>query len=239
MIAEIIEALSRNRPDVFVVDFSCADENGQNIVWIPCPFAPVHGKLMTGAEFFRRYYETTYVWLYILRRDLINQHGLRFQPRINMQDAELLPKIMAVTDQVLVSGIQAYVYVKRSDSYINNPDLGVRARYFSSVVEVRRRLIEFLYKLEEPMIMEGVNSKLNAINKILLLAYLYDPIDKKALSERLELLRNDGAYPFKRIRGGNLKIELLRFATNLYPTSFPRVYRGIRECFRSSQRSVT
>lgn len=226
---EIVPTLERTTPDILVVDFCCADEGGASISWVACPFSPDHRKSMSGAEFFLRYHETTYAWLYIFRRRLLIDNGLRFQPRINMQDAELLPRVMAVADRVLVSGIQAYVYVKRAGSFINNPASSVRERYFASVLEVRRRLTEFLQELTEPVIREGVTAKLSSINRILLMAYVYDPLDAKGLEGRLKLLQADGAFPFRPLSGAGMKIGALRAAVNFQPLAFPRIYRWLRE----------
>lgn len=226
---KVLDALERHAPDILVVDFSCANENGQPIDWITCPFAADHGRLMGGGEFFCRHQATTYAWLYVFRRELLVGHGLRFQPRINMQDAELLPRVMAVANKVLVSGIRAYVYVKRAESFINNPDPEVRERYFRSVIEVRRRLVEFLPGLFEPAIRKGVTAKLNAINKILLMAYVYDPLSASALSERLGLLRSEGIHPFGPFSGASLKVSLLRVAVNVQPILFPKVFKWIRD----------
>ena len=136
--------------------------------------------------------------------------------------------VMAVARKVFVSGIDAYVYVKRAGSFINNPDLEVREQYFRSVIEVRRRLADFLEGLVEPAIREGVIAKLNAINRILLMAYVYDPLDASALSDRLTLLRSEGIHPFAPLIGAGLKVSCLRVAVNLQPTLFPKIYRWLR-----------
>ena len=221
-------ALAQHAPDIIVVDFSCADEQGDPVQWINCPFSPLHGTSTTGGAFFRQFHATTYAWLYVFRRELLSGNGLRFQPRINMQDAELLPRVMAVAKTVFVSGIDAYVYVKRNGSFINNPDPGVRARYFDSVMEVRRLTAVFLQELDEPDIREGVIAKLDSINRILLMAYVYDDIDKPERTRRLALLRREGVHPFATMMNEGGKQRMVRIGTNLQPLLFPRAYRWLR-----------
>ena len=227
-VKKVVASLEEHAPDILVVDFTCADEDGAPVKWIACPFDSNHGQSTSGAGFFRRHHATTYAWLYVFRRKLLAEHGIKFQPRINMQDAELLPRAMAVAGKVIVSGIDAYVYVKRVDSFINNPDPGVRERYFRSVVEVRQRLLLFLDGLDESEIREGVAAKLRSLDRILLRSYVYDSTDAIALSGRLSLLRSEGVHPFAPFIDAGAKDRLLRLAVNLQPLRAPRVYRWIR-----------
>lgn len=224
-----LSALELSAPDVLLVDFSCADEKGVRINWIESPFRGDYGKIMEGGEFFRRHHATTYAWLYVFRRSMLLEHGLRFQPRINMQDAELLPRIMSFARSVYVAGFVGYVYVKRLGSFINNPDPEVREQYFRSVVEVRRRLAEFHATLDGVAIKEGLVAKIEAINNILLMAYVYDPTTSSALASRLAIMRSEGVFPFRQTVGLGFKGRLLRMVVNFLPTSFPKVYRSLRE----------
>ena len=225
---QVVAVLEAQAPDILVVDFACADENGAPVEWIACPFGQDHGHHMSGGGFFRRHHATTYAWLYIFRRQLLSTHGLAFQPRINMQDAEFMPRVLAMADDVLVSGIDAYVYVKRADSFINSPDPGVRDDYFRSVLEVRRRMLQFLRALDASEIREGVVAKLHAIDRILLRSYVYEAVDARALSVRLSLLRQDGVYPFAPLVDACTSDHLLRFAVNLRPLLVPGTYRWLR-----------
>lgn len=225
---QVVALLDAQAPDILVVDFTCADENGAPVEWIACPFGQDHGHHMSGGGFFRRHHATTYAWLYIFRRQLLSTHGLAFQPRINMQDAEFMPRVLAVADDVLVSGIDAYLYVKRAASFINSPDLAVREAYFRSVLEVRRRMSLFLETLPVSEIREGVIAKLHAIDRILLRSYVYEGVDARVLSGRLSLLRQDGVYPFAPLVDASTRDRLLRVAVNLRPLLVPAAYRRLR-----------
>ena len=225
----VLHKLNQIAPDVLVVDFSCADESGQPIQWIHSPFARDAGKDMRGPQFFALHHATTYAWLYVIKRSLLDEHDLRFQPRINMQDAELLPHVFAVARQVYVSGIDAYVYVKRAGSFINSAARAVRERYFQSVLEVRRRLQDFQGTLSDPVMSKALEEKLSSLRRILLMAYVYDVLDNQALRLRYGDLRKAGAYPFARLSEETPKEWFIRLAVNLAPVSFPRGYRWLRE----------
>lgn len=227
-IAQVLRRLQEARPDVLVVDFTCADEAGEPIQWIHSPFKGITGHALTGGDFFARYHATTYAWLYVIRRQLMLDHGLRFQPRINMQDAELIPRLMAVASHVVMSDIDAYVYVKRAGSFINSQEPAVRERYFESVLEVRRRLREFFTTVSDSQLGAGLQAKLEGLQRILLMAYVYEVTDAAQLRGRLGRLRSEGAHPLPAIHGESLKDGLLRRAINVSPVLFPLVFRWLR-----------
>lgn len=230
----VIDSLRAHRPDVLVVDVACADELGRPIEWIQTGFRADGGLTTTGAQFFRQHFGPSYAWLYIVRRALMLENALSFQPRINMQDAELLPRILAAAATVTVSDIVAYVYVKRSSSFINNPSSDVRRAYFTSVVEVRRRLRVFRQTVADPVMREGLTFKLRAIDGILLMSYTYDTLDRRGRGNRLALLRREGAFPFPvgastTGRTPNRRERALRAAVNCWPLGFPSAYRRLRQ----------
>ncbi|MEN1972611.1 glycosyltransferase family 2 protein [Luteimonas sp. MJ204] len=231
-VARIVQVLSEKSNDILVIDFSCADESGQSVDWIFCPFRPCHGATLSGPQFFTKYFATTYAWIYIVRRELLVQHNLRFQPRINMQDAELLPQIMVHAQSILVSGIDAYVYVKRAGSYINSTHSGTRERYFQSVLEVYRRLKNFQTDIVDEQMLQGLAAKISSMRRILLMAYVYDRLDAASLRNRLALLKDEGVYPFKRLPNETIKEFLIRSSVNLFPSIFPLPYRWVRETVR-------
>jgi glycosyltransferase involved in cell wall biosynthesis len=229
----IVSALNGASPDVLVLELSCADERGAPIDWIESGFRDSVGKTMTGAAFFRRHYRTTYAFLFIFRRELLFGNQLAFRPRINMQDAEFLPRALAVADRVFVSGIVAYVYVKRSNSYINSTDPLVRQRYFRSAVEVRRRLSIQFEQTNDAVMREGLCAKVDAVDGILMMAYVYDEIDAKGLATRLAILREERIHPFSAAtstsgRRPSVRDRVIRTLVNWMPSRFPPLFRSIR-----------
>lgn len=227
-----LQVLVEDAPDVLVMDFSCADEDGMSIGWIRSPFTQDAGRVMHGGAFFARYFATTYAWLYVIKRSLLVEHNLRFQPRINMQDAELIPRVLAQADSVHVSGIDGYVYVKRADSFINSTIPATRERYFESVLEVRRRLEAFRQEVTDQYMLAGLDAKLGSIRRILLMAFVYDTLDGASLRRRLDALKADGLHPFDPLPGETRKERVLRNAVNACPALFPSPYRWIRTMTR-------
>lgn len=232
-LCQVISALSGASPDVLVVDLTCADESGATIDWIESGFGDSAGETMSGAKFFRRHYRTTYAVLFLFRRALLLREQLVFQPRINMQDAEFIPRALAVADRVFVSGIVGYVYVKRSNSYINSTDLLVRERYFASVVEVRMRLSAQFAQTSNAVMREGLRAKLDAVDGILMMAYVYDETDAKSLAIRLAALQEAGIYPFSIATSTSgpapsVRDRVIRTLVNWTPDRFPPLFRSVR-----------
>lgn len=232
-VTRIVRALSETSADVLVVDFTCADEAGHPIDWIGCPFGPDHGKVLSGPEFFSRYFATTYAWTYIVKRDLLVRNGLRFQPRINMQDAELLPRVLALASSVLVSGIPAYVYVKRKKSFINSGNPQVREQYFLSVLEVYERLGAFREQVTDPVMRRAMDSKLESVERIVMMAFVYDSLTRQARTSRLRAMRASSIFPFRQISGTSVKLLAIRAITNISPVAFPPIYAHIRRATRA------
>ena len=228
---KLLEVLVRNDPDVAVIDFSCADEAGLPIEWIRSPLTQDAGVIMQGGAFFARHFATTYTCMYVVKRSLLVDHDLRFQPRIKMQDAELIPRILSVADTVLISRINAYVYVKRAGSYMNSTDPVAREESFQSVLEVRRRLEAFRHDVADQNMLAGLAAKMGSIRRILLLAFVYDEIDRSSLRNRLDLLKADGVYPFVPWQDETVKESLIRSAVNLCPILFPPLFRSFRKAF--------
>ncbi len=236
----LLEALQEHQPDVMVLDLTCADETGCFADWITTGFSEDAGKTLTGGQFFERHFRTTYAVLYVFSRSLLVANGIRFEPRINMQDAEMLPRALAKARHVYLSGISAYVYVKRQDSYINSTDTDTRRRYFLSVVEVHQRLGAFMKTVaDDAALSRGLRSKINAIEEILMLSLIYDRLSKSQRDERRRVLSEKGIYPFYFTVGTDglprIKHLLLKQAVNLFPVRFPAGFAAVRAAYHRSK----
>lgn len=215
-------------PDVLVLNSSSADENGKPIDWVRCNFEEFFGRTVDGGEFFRKYFDTTYVWLYLFKRELLVNNRIFFEPRINMQDAEMLPRALSYATSVYVSHVVAYVYVKRDNSFINNNDADVRLRYFYSVLEVRRLLSDFSSRTDQVNLRFGLVSKLKSINRIILLSFIYDIPSTDSLKKCSVDLRDSGVLPFRISDSRGFRERALSLLVNLAPIYFPRIYFQLR-----------
>lgn len=194
----VIDALSTANFDILAIGAQTVDEFENRIKWVDLSWKSQSGVPVKAARFFRDNYRLTYAWLYVFRTNLLKSRALYFQPRINMQDAELLPRIFGSAESVIICPASVYAYVKRRSSYMNSSDHGVRDGYFLSVIEVHERLSRFLetvYPGSELAV--GVTAKINAVRQIALLSWVYDPQSVWRMRARQEKLKISGMYPFR------------------------------------------
>lgn len=233
-IKNIVGELCAHQPDVLTICHQCADESGKQIDWVEFRFVGDHEVSLSGDQFFDLNYRWTYAPFFISRREIFLKYDLRFEPRINMQDAELMPRLLFHAKSVRISDIHAYNYVKRDSSYINSSEPVTRNKYFDSVLEVYDRLSAFqkLIKNEHPIMTRGVDKKLNAIEEILFLSYLYEPQDTQGAKARLIKLRCSGIFPFKFHSDCLMRLKLYRkllmTGTNISPIAFKKFFTVIR-----------
>ena len=88
-------------------------------------------------------------------------HVLQIKERINMQDSEILPKILFYTRSVKYLDIVGYNYVQYKNSFTNTQDAGRRYKYFQSIIEVRDSLLEFgdSIKKADAKLFSGIQKK--------------------------------------------------------------------------------
>jgi glycosyltransferase involved in cell wall biosynthesis len=240
---KILELLERERPDVVALDYTCADEAGSPILWIRDRFETLGRAKLRGCEFFELNYRLTYAWLYVFRTALLKDNRIAFRPRINMQDAEMLPRALIHAEQVFSANLAAYVYVKRSESFINSTSHAVRERYFASVIEVRNSLLEFAKTVNQAAMSAGLRKKLNVIEEILFMSLVYDALDASRRRSRVQKLIEVGVYPFRFDAAGHgltrLKREALRRAVNCSPYAFPVCFAFLRRLAQALRRAWT
>lgn len=228
--------------DAVAFNFSCADEDGNDIKWVDFKFVSDGCPEMTGPRFFNLNFKWTYCWLFVFKRELFLKNEIRFESRINMQDAELLPRFLYCSKIVKLINVDAYTYVKRKSSYINSNDKSVRERYFDSVITVYGRLSSFYKSVSKNSLDmdEGLIKKLESIKEILFLSYAYDDMNVDAARNRLSKLKDNGLYPFDVfLQNDGLLMQnkfriILKILLNLFPLFTLQVFRVVRGFKRSA-----
>lgn len=238
-IEKILNEVNSHKPDVLTLDFTCTDEKGEVINWIEFEFLPREGVGIRGSEFFNRNYKWSYSWMYIIKVSLLISNSLYFQPRINMQDAELMPQILFHAKTVSISNISAYIYVKREASSVNSVVPVVRERYFESVLEVHNRLTLFSRSVPDSdfMMKDGLIKKINSIEEILFLSYVYENFGFDSTRKRLIKLKVQKVYPFKCSFDSNginnYYRKALLLGVNLSPIFFVNFFNWFRINYNS------
>ena len=229
VLQEMIQKVERFDLDILAFDFNCTDIDGNKIDWINFKFNFNGQEILTGPEFYYLNYNDSYIWLYFFRRELLLNNNLKFEERVNMQDSEILPRIMHHVKSVAFLNKEIYSYVNRPDSFINNRNKNVRIKYYKSVLTVSHLLSKFQSGLyEESLISKALKFKLQEINRILFFSFLYDPFDKDSLKEILVETKKNNLYPFKSFSIENKTkyyiYNTLRVFINKYPIKTRQIF---------------
>lgn len=152
--------------------------------------------VMTGVEYLQAHAMSPYVWRYIVRRELIEKHGLRFDTSlIACEDGALIAQFMLEAGRVAHHDTVACCYVNRGDSAMHNADVGhVKRRIFSQVdaaaqIDGTIRRFEARSGIKAPASVAGLRN-----------VYLFFSMTKALtaglVDEVLARIRQAGLYPF-------------------------------------------
>ncbi|MDO7171367.1 glycosyltransferase family 2 protein [Mariniflexile sp. AS56] len=231
---ELLSSTFDNNLDCLSFSFNCTDEAGQVIDWIH--FKPdFNGKsVITGSEFYSNNYHDSYLCFYFFKRSIFLDHKIYFEQKINMQDSEIMPRIMNHVNRIMHLDKIIYSYVKRETSFINNNNSTVREKYYYSIIAVNDLLTNFKSSLQNNDALKlGLEKKLVSINKILFLQFLYNDFDTDTLNQIIKKLKQSKLYPFKSIaeqsKSKKIIYNTLRPFINKYPITSRNIYLKLRK----------
>lgn len=201
--------------DLYCVNYNVADELG-NVFYRAYPEGYIK-TVLSGSEYYDLNNEKNYTWQYIFRKDLFLQNGISFKERINMQDSEILPKVLLYVRSVWYLDIVGYNYVQYQNSFTNTQDAGKRHKYFQSIIEVRDSLLEFgeTVRLQNPELYLGVSRKIESLNHVVFDHLVFYKYKNKDFATNIDLLRTAGFFPVKAKVTG--KMKLVKYGINHFP----------------------
>lgn len=210
----ILENIKENL-DLYCVNYNVSDENG-NLLYKAYPENYIED-ILTGSEYYNLNYEKNYTWQYVFRRDLFLENKITFRERINMQDSEILPKILNHVKSVKYMEMVGYNYVQYEHSFTNTQDAGKRYKYFQSIIEVRDSLVEFgdCVKIDNPTLFIGIQKKIKSLNQVVFNHLVYYRYDTGSFKKNLQLLQKFGFYPIQAETKGIMKI--VKLGINNFP----------------------
>lgn len=219
--------------DILAFDYSCTNEKGELIDWINFKLNFNNQKILSGPEFYALNYKHSYIWLYLFKRSLFVDNNIVFKTRINMQDSELLPRILFHAKTIAFYDFKIYYYVNRQDSFINSKKISTRVKYYSSIISVYKHLKDFKNVLDEKhLISKTLNKKQVDIHKMLFLQFIYTEFDSYNLKLILKELKKHKLFPFKSFYENDILKKclyvFLKAIINIMPISGRKFYLRIR-----------
>lgn len=228
VLQEIVGKLDQKSLDVLVLNYAVVNDSYKIISSQSNQFVNVTG-VTSGAAYFRYNSLKSYSWLFVVKRSLYLENKLKFKERINMQDAEIHPKILFYAKQLSFFDKDCYYYVQHSKSYTNSENGEVRYNYFKSIIEVTNSLKHFMAgeASENDNMTKGIQLKLEAIDNIVFSQLAFFNFDKYWLKKIIKLLKESDLYPLKFKSKG--KMKLIKIGLNNYPFFTKDIIRLIKK----------
>ncbi len=224
-VKEVLSNLS-SRLDVYAYNFNITNENG--VVLSQKYNDGFPKKVMTGSQYYARNFESSYTAQFIFRRELFTANDIRFLDRINMQDSEILPRLMYYTKSIIYKNFAVYNYVQHAGSFTNTTDSNKRLRYFESIITVDHSLQKFVEGVgsDDTLLCNTVALKRATLHQIVFNHLVFFPYSAKTFRKVINLLQKNNFYPLKAKQKGKLTIVFV--SMNLMPLLTTRVLELIR-----------
>ena len=181
--------------DVLVFNFSrvmpdgtdCEDTSRDNYATSP---------VTTGVGYLQEHVMSPYVWRYLVRRTLIEDHKLRFNTSfIACEDGDFIARFMLDATRVAHHDVKGYCYVKRSDSAMHNPDADhLKRRIFSQVDSAAS--IDDTIRRYESQSGDKAPASVAGLRNVYLYFAMTKALTTGCVDEVLQRIRQAGLYPF-------------------------------------------
>lgn len=215
----ILDKIS-SKEDIYGFNFNIITENNKVIKKYKSNFIK---EKQTASEYYLNHYEDSYTFQYIFKKNLFIENDIFFQSRINMQDSEILPKLIYRANNLIYTDECIYNYVQHKNSYTNTSNADKRLNYFKSIIAVENSLLSFgeLIKEKDSILFEGIQKKRNSLHKIVFNHLIFFSYSKAGLIKIIDYLKEYKFYPLKHNAKG--KFLLIKYGLNNFPVFTKRV----------------
>ncbi len=227
VLQSIVSEIKKNKLDVLVLDYAVVNANYQILSTKANELVAVNG-VITGSEFYENNYEKSYSWLFVFKQELFLKHEIKFKERINMQDSEILPKLLINTQRISAIKEVCYNYMQQAKSYTNSNNGNKRFKYFESIVEVYNSLQYFLINnvADDKSMENGIKMKLQSFHTIIFNHLIFFQYEKERFLKIIKLLKATGFYPLK--AKALSKMWFIKLGMNTNPFITKRLFDFIR-----------
>lgn len=219
---EITDRIFNAGLEALVLNYAIADEQGDILSQKPNKLQNINA-VVSGAAFYESNYALSYTWLFVFKRALFLENKIRFKERINMQDSEIMPKLMLNIHRLAFFDRSCYYYVQHADSFTNSQSGLTRYQYFKSVIEVRDSLLEFLAGMGENdfQLSRGIEKKLESLHEVVFNHLVFFTYEEKWFKKVIDLLTENQFYPLSYKPKG--KMRLVKLGMNFQPFLAKRI----------------
>lgn len=216
ILSGILNKVDKKNLDAVVLNYNVVDYQYINIS-AEANEVLMAKEIITGSEFYRDNYAKSYSCIFIFKKYLFNNFQVRFQERINMQDSEILPKLMLYIQRISFFNKICYYYVQHANSFTNSTNGEKRLKYFESIIEVNDSLEKFSQNeaKNDPKMQKGLECKLQGLHQIVFNHLVFFKYEKKWLMKIIDLLKENNFYPL--IFPARGKMKTLKWGLNHYP----------------------
>lgn len=200
--------------DIYGFNFNIINENKQVIKKYKSNFIKEN---QSASQYYLNHCEDSYTFQYIFKKELFTGFKISFQSRINMQDSEILPKIIFRAKNLVYTDECIYNYVQHKNSFTNTRNTEKRLNYFRSIIAVDNSLKEFGEHIikKDIVLYNGIQEKRKSLHRVVLHHLIFFSYSKQGLNKIILFLRENNFYPLKYNAKG--KFALIKFGLNTFP----------------------
>lgn len=227
ILKKILNVINLKNLDALALNYNVVDDK-YNVSTRHTNDIKMEREIVTGCEFYQANYAKSYTWSYIFKRTIFTKSDICFKERINMQDSEILPKLMLEIQKISFLEEVCYYYVQHPNSYTNSNNGQKRLKYFESIIEVEASLKSFLLNEAKNniQIKKGLEKKIEGLHNVLFNHLLFFSYEKEWLLKIIKLLKKNNLYPLQNKAKG--KMQLLKIGFNSCPIATKWVVDKIR-----------
>lgn len=215
---EIVLKHLESQSDVYAGNYNITDDKGT--VLSQKHTENFNKEILSGFEYYSANYNYSYTWKYIFSKALFIVNDIRFKEKINMQDSEIMPKLMFHAQSVQYIDHVIYNYVQQDTSFTNTNNPQKRINYFKSILIVDQSLKDFgeSIKKEQPVLFDTIQIKRKSLHQVIFNHLVYFKYEKNTLKTILSMLKENGFYPLQYSAKGKMRVIKALLNTTPYFT---------------------
>lgn len=213
---KIVDKIKINKLDILFLNYAIIDKD-YKLINSSANKIEFEKEIISGGEFYEEFFSKSYTWLYIFRKSIFLQNDIKFMEKINMQDSEILPKIMIYSKKISYLNSVSYYYYQQENSFTNSKEGEKRYNYFLSIIKVKNSLIVSMNETKEKniLISNGIEKKIKSLDLIVFNHLIYFKYETIWFKKIIKLLKANDFFPVKNING--LKKNLIKWCLNNFP----------------------